>query len=93
MRGYMFEIEREKKDVMTDCAENILRYGGKLMQCLEDMCEESEPDDDRFGRRMGYRQGVKGTGKYGMHYRTDDYDREIAPHPGMMGYRDPYYNR
>lgn len=46
-------IITEEKTVgkMSECAEKILHYGGKLMQCLEEM------DGDRYGERhrMGYR--------------------------------------
>ena len=33
----IIEIQSDKVDKMNEYAEHILRYGGKLMQCLEDM--------------------------------------------------------
>lgn len=90
MSGYMIEIEREKQTEMAECAEKILKYGGKLMQCIEELGEDEQ--NGRIGSRMGYRQGVRGTGPYGrrMGYREEmpDYREDIKP--GMMGYREPY---
>lgn len=89
--GYMIEIEREKQTEMAECAGKVLKYAGKLMQCIEEIGD----NDVAMGSRMGYRQGVKGTGRYGMRgsmgYRDDDDYREPM-RPGSMGYRDPYYN-
>ena len=93
MSGYMIEIEHEKKAEMSECCEKILRYGGKLMQCIEDMGEE---EGGSMGNRMGYRQGVRGTGRYGMRGgigMREEPDMDYRePRSGYMGYRDPYYN-
>lgn len=97
MSGYIIEIEREKQAEMAECAEQILRHAGKLMQCIEEIGEESGSMGQRMGERMGYRRGVKGTGRYGM--RSSMGYRETPPveeyhersNPGMMGYREPYY--
>lgn len=61
----IIRIEESKKDKMSDYAEKMLKYGGKLMQCIEDL------DDDDMGERYddddddddGYRQGG-GNGGY-----------------------------
>lgn len=97
--GYMIEISSEKKIELAEHAEQVLRHAGKMMQCIEEMCDEPE-------QRMGYRRGVKGTGRYGMRnnmgyrgsmgYREEDMEEEEPvpyekPRPGMMGYREPYY--
>ena len=94
MNGYMIEIEREKKTEMSECCEKILKYGGKLMQCIEEMGED---ESGSMGQRMGYRRGVRGTGRYGMRsgmgMREDpDIDYNEPMRQGMMGYRAPYYN-
>lgn len=90
--GYMIEIAREKQNEMAESAKMVLKYAGKLMQCIEEMGD----DDNSMGNRMGYRQGVRGTGRYGMRsdigYREDDMDYRESSRPGSMGYRDPYYN-
>ena len=87
--SYMIEIEHEKQAEMAECAEKILKYGGKLMQCIEELGEDS----GSMGQRMGYRRGVRGTGRYGMRggFRNDDMETPES-RPGYMGYRDPYYN-
>lgn len=33
----IIEIHEDKLQNLSECAEKILRYGGKLMQCLEDL--------------------------------------------------------
>lgn len=33
----IIEIQETKLHDLTECAEKVLRYGGKLMQCLEDL--------------------------------------------------------
>lgn len=56
----VIEITEKKRHKMADYAEKMLRYGGKLMQCLDELDEESdmgERDDDMDYRgRMGNRQ-------------------------------------
>lgn len=50
--GYMIEIKEDKFDELTENAEKLLRYGGKIMSCLDSMKRE------RMGERMPeYRDG------------------------------------
>ena len=35
----MIEISESKVEKMSDYAEKMLRYGGKLMQCIEELSE------------------------------------------------------
>ena len=49
----MIEISESKVEKMSDYAEKMLRYGGKLMQCIEELSEgesmgERWDDDDRY---------------------------------------------
>jgi len=72
--GYMIEITESKASEMAEHAEKVLKHGGKLMQCIEELCEES-----RMGERGGYgRYGNRydGGGRYGnrMGYRDEDWD-------------------
>lgn len=59
----MIRIEESKKDKMSEYAEKMLKYGGKLMQCIEELGEGSmgnrddddddwDDDDDMGSRRM-----------------------------------------
>lgn len=68
----MIKIEESKKEKMSGYAEKMLKYGGKLMQCLEELGEddygdrdddwdEEDFDDDDFGQR-GYRMRRETTG-------------------------------
>lgn len=65
----MIKIEESKVDKMSDYAEKMLKYGGKIMQCLEELSDgemgERDDDDDEeedFGMRggMGMRGGRMG---------------------------------
>lgn len=69
----MIRITSEKRDEMSELAEKMLHYGGKLMTCLESLGDEGygermgmrddedwDDDDDDMGMRGGYRGG------YGM---------------------------
>lgn len=78
---YMIEIDESKVDKMSELAEKMLKYGGKLMSCIEQLSEEAG-----MGQRMGSygnrnsggyieRDGAGGNrGGYGQ--RDDDMDDE-----------------
>ena len=59
----VIKISEDKKEKMSDYAEKMLKYGGKLMQCIEDLEEgsmgERDDDDDDWDDddMMGYRYG------------------------------------
>lgn len=65
MRMKIIKITESKKEKMSDYAEKMLRYGGKLMQCLDELDEggmgerdDDDPDDwDDDDDDMGYRNG------------------------------------
>ena len=61
----VIRIEESKLDKMSDYAEKMLKYGGKIMQCLEELSDgemgERDDDDDEeedFGMRGG--MGMRG---------------------------------
>lgn len=62
---YMIEIEESKVDKMSELAEKMLKYGGKLMSCIEELSEESG-----MGERGSYgnRGGQGGGGSMGSRY-------------------------
>ena len=71
---YIIKISKDKFDHITEAAEQMLRYGGKIMQCLEGLKEE-----EGFGERDGY--GQRG---YGM--RDDmNYRYPVEDEMGMRG--------
>lgn len=83
--GYMIEITEDKLGTLAENAEKMLRYGGKIMQCIDEM--------QRGGSRMGerhyddYRTMGGDRGRYGMRgeWNDDDDDRY-----GERGYRRRY---
>lgn len=65
--GYVIEITESKYDKLVDNAEKMLRYGGKVMQCLDELCEDShygERMPRRYGN-IGMRNEEGGGGRYG----------------------------
>lgn len=44
--GYMIEIHEEKVEKMSELVEKMLKYGGKLMTCIEEL-EETEKMHER----------------------------------------------
>lgn len=67
----IIEITETKVDKMAEYAEEMLRYGGKLMQCIDAL--GSEDYGDRGGRYGDYGE----RGRYGnrggsMNYRDDE---------------------
>ena len=44
--GYMIEITESKFDELSENVEKMLRYGGKVMSCIDEMRRE------RMGERM-----------------------------------------
>ena len=68
----MIEISESKVEKMSDYAEKMVRYGGKLMQCLEELSSgesmgerwDDDEDYDDMGDRGGY-GGGSGRGGYG----------------------------
>lgn len=71
--GMIIQITEEKIDEMSECVEDMLHIGGRLMSCLENMRNKGDESE------MGYRRGRMG-------YRDDRYDRDMMSNP-EMGYR------
>ena len=71
----VIEINESKFDKMSEYTEKMLKYGGKLMSCLEELGEEHgyghrggsyiNRYDDEYSSRYGM-------GRYGMGYRDDE---------------------
>ena len=57
----IIEITETKVDKMAEYAEEMLRYGGKLMQCIDDLGSEDYGERGRYGSRGG-----------SMNYRDDE---------------------
>lgn len=64
---YMIQIEESKVDKMAELAEKMLKYGGKLMSCIEEMSEETG-----MGERGGYGNRDSGGGSMGNRYMERD---------------------
>lgn len=89
----MIEISESKTEKLKEHAEKVLKHGGKLMQCIEELCEESSMGErggsygSRYGNRYGNRGG--GSGGYGnrMGYREDweEDDDDMGERRGVPG--------
>ncbi len=51
--GYIIEVTESKVEQLAENAEKMLRYGGKVMQCIEELRES----EGRLGERMPSRDG------------------------------------
>lgn len=97
MSTMVIKIPRTKVEDMSECVEKMLRYGGKIMQCLDDLQNDEGMMGERGGR-MGYRNnydyrfptpmGRRGGGRMG--YREDDDDDWEDEERGMMMRRGRY---
>lgn len=84
---YVIEVSEDKVTHLADTIGKMLHYGGKAMECIEEM-REGERRHGRMGYRNdedGYdRMGERGYGRYGMRddeMLRDDYDRMGERYP------------
>ena len=49
----IIEIQENKLENLTECAEKMLRYGGKLMSCLEELSKDKSYSEKRGRRYIG----------------------------------------
>ncbi len=89
---YIIEVTESKMEHLADTVGKMLHYGGKAMECIEDMRRGSRHDrmgfrDDQGGYdNMGERGGNMGYREDGM--RPEDYDR--MGERMYDGYGNPY---
>lgn len=66
--GYMIQVSDEKRDRMSELCEKMLRAGGRLMQCIEDMGEKSmDESEEDYGDDAEYEEAEPRAayGRYG----------------------------
>lgn len=84
----VIEITEKKRHKMADYAEKMLRYGGKLMQCLDELDEDSDmghrDDEDGYRGRMGNRHpmGRRMRDDMGEREDWDDDDEDMGERRG-----------
>lgn len=74
MSTIIIKVPRSKVEEMSETASKMLRYGGKLMQCLEDMQDEDEMGE----RNMNYRYPMGMRGRMGHRDEEDEDDDEMG---------------
>lgn len=71
----IIEVQDSKVEHLSEYAEKVMKYGKKMMECLEDMSEKGSYSE-RYGNRYGNRYG---SDRYGMRhpgkYEEEDYPR------------------
>ena len=73
----IIEIKEDKLHNLSEYAEKVLKYGGKMMQCLEEL--ESKSKYNEYIGTDYERGGIDYRG--GMRYRSGQKDRwEDEPH-------------
>ena len=50
----IIEIHEDKLQKLTECAEKVLRYGGKMMQCVEEL-ESKSKYSEYYGKDKKHR--------------------------------------
>lgn len=88
--GYVIEISENKMEHLAANAEKMLRYGGKVMQCIEELScggnygerdmddrEEEDWEREETGMRGSY------SGRYGN--RRDGRGMEMGERRGVRG--------
>ena len=82
--GYKIQIEEDSAMELKEHAKKALKHMGKLMECVEELCEESQMGErgsygnrggGRYGNRGGYSGGLGGYGNR-MGYRDEEWDDE-----------------
>lgn len=81
---YLIEVSEDKVSHLADTIGKMLHYGGKAMECIEDMREGSRHGEHSYGER-GYGRG----GRYGMR-DEEEYDRDHMDGYDRMGERERY---
>lgn len=83
--GYMIQIEEDSAMELKEHAKKALKHMGKLMECVEELCEESQ-----MGERGGYGNRGGGSGGYGNRYgnRGGYSGGSGGGYGNRMGYRD-----
>ena len=66
----IIEVQDQKIEHLSEYAEKVLMYGGKLMQCLEELNSKHEYME-RSGRVDKYRD-MERRGQKRRHYEDDD---------------------
>lgn len=79
----MIEITESKLDKLTECTEKMLKYGGKIMQVLEeleggDLEERSEGGSYGSRSMMGSRGNYGSRSMYGNRMDEDDEEEEMG---------------
>lgn len=74
----IIEIQDSKMQHLTDYAEKVLKYGGKLMQCIEELENGSK---SKYNEYYGtdYRGGMNYRGGESKRYERERYDDDRYP--------------
>ena len=72
----IIEIQDSKIQNLTDYAEKVLKYGGKLMQCIEEL-ESGSKYNEYYG--TDYRDDMNYRGRQSKRYEKERYDDDRYP--------------
>ncbi|MBR1792109.1 MAG: hypothetical protein IJ764_00505 [Bacteroidales bacterium] len=72
--GYTI-IHRKDKEKLSDMVAEMLRIGGRMMSCIEEMSED-EDFGESSGGRYGNRYVLRDGGRYGNRLDEDPYEME-----------------
>ena len=76
---YMVKITTDKLSSISENVEKMLRYGGKVMQCIDELQREG---GEEMGERLPFYPSSTDGSRYGY--------RSYGMRGGMRGGEDPY---
>lgn len=74
----IIEIQEGKMQHLTDYAEKVLKYGGKLMQCIEELENSSKSKYNEY-YVTDYRGGMNYRGGESKRYEKERWDDDRYP--------------
>lgn len=57
---YIIEVTEQKAEKLKGYAEQILEAGGRMMSCLEQMCEQAQEEEEGYGERSHFMEAGSG---------------------------------
>lgn len=88
----IIEISEKKLNKLAEHTEKMLHFGGKVMQCIEEMQEAAEQGG--YGNRGNYGGGYGNRygGGYGNRHEDDEDNEDFGERRGVKG-TGPYGRR
>lgn len=71
----IIEVQDSKIEHLSDYAEKVMKYGKKLMECVEEIGSKEGSYSERYGMRSRYGSGDRYGMRHPGRYEEEDYPR------------------